>query len=557
MRAPVEGLLLGVAWSDGSALLSPLGDGSRDRHVSRTRHAIQDTPSPSKYPRADPGRGGDPVGRPRRAGGGRARSRRGAARRGHRRRRHGQDRGRRLASSAETLTRARPMGVGGIVLGGVLDKELRDSEAIQRRRREVGGLTGSFGVLLVEGFGKVGIDLQRFAWSAPTPAGWPACSAPMGCCTCTTRSSRRHAAACHGWGSGGSPIAAVPGPAGVPVAEPQDLHDTPPGFRPAWDCFASRMAGWRRSRWRTWRRRCRCRQLRRVSLPSWIDPASFHQPQRGEPRRGALLGPRRPRPGTPPALTGPPGAGNTQLAKGVAQEWRRTGCSSSAPPLLDERVLRPPAPLPRRRASARRAGGGAGGRAAGHEGHRPRALPSSSGRTGSTCWLPQEIGSKIVHRAGSPPTPGRDPCAGRRMAIRVLRPGPPRRRERPGPDRRHPARRPPTCRSRWPIADGTLRRVDGWSAGQRQAHELLPRLARAAAAQTAARLDRRQRAGGRHRSWLVHRAAGGHERGQGTRRRTGPPDRRGRRASPAWLDVRARGGRPRSPAPAPARRTCC
>lgn len=67
-------------------------------------------------------------------------------------------------ASAETLTRARAMGVAGIVLGGVLDKELRDFEAIQRRRREIGGMAGSFGVLLLEGFGKVGIDPQRFAW---------------------------------------------------------------------------------------------------------------------------------------------------------------------------------------------------------------------------------------------------------------------------------------------------------------------------------------------------------------------------------------------------------
>jgi hypothetical protein len=67
-------------------------------------------------------------------------------------------------ASAETLTRARAMGVSGIVLGGVLDKELRDFEVIQRRRREIGGLAGSFGVLLLEGFGKVGIDPQRFAW---------------------------------------------------------------------------------------------------------------------------------------------------------------------------------------------------------------------------------------------------------------------------------------------------------------------------------------------------------------------------------------------------------
>ncbi len=67
-------------------------------------------------------------------------------------------------ASAETLTRARAMGVAGIVLGGVLDKELRDFEAIQRRRREIGGLAGSFGVVMLEGFGKVGIDPQRFAW---------------------------------------------------------------------------------------------------------------------------------------------------------------------------------------------------------------------------------------------------------------------------------------------------------------------------------------------------------------------------------------------------------
>jgi len=67
-------------------------------------------------------------------------------------------------ASAETLTRARAMGVAGIVLGGVLDKELRDFESIQRRRRDAGGMTGSFGILLVEGFGKVGIDQTLFSW---------------------------------------------------------------------------------------------------------------------------------------------------------------------------------------------------------------------------------------------------------------------------------------------------------------------------------------------------------------------------------------------------------
>jgi len=67
-------------------------------------------------------------------------------------------------ASAETLTRARAMGVAGIVLGGILDKELRDFAAIQRRRREIGGLTGSFAVVLLEGYGKVALDAQLFAW---------------------------------------------------------------------------------------------------------------------------------------------------------------------------------------------------------------------------------------------------------------------------------------------------------------------------------------------------------------------------------------------------------
>lgn len=67
-------------------------------------------------------------------------------------------------ASAETLTRARAMGVAGIVLGGILDKELRDFEAIQRRRREIGGMTGSFAVVLLEGYGKVALDGQLFAW---------------------------------------------------------------------------------------------------------------------------------------------------------------------------------------------------------------------------------------------------------------------------------------------------------------------------------------------------------------------------------------------------------
>ena len=67
-------------------------------------------------------------------------------------------------ASAETLTRARAMGVAGIVLGGVLDKELRDFEATQRRRRQTGGDRDDFAILLLEGFGKVGLDPELFDW---------------------------------------------------------------------------------------------------------------------------------------------------------------------------------------------------------------------------------------------------------------------------------------------------------------------------------------------------------------------------------------------------------
>jgi hypothetical protein len=166
VRAPAPGLLLGISASDGSALLAPLGPeepvfghvrgrvrsvepgaitvevpGALVRGVGGTGAAVHGELAVAVH---DPGEelraGAIDVGATGKilVGGSRA--------------------------SAETLTRARAMGVAGIVLGGVLDKELRDFEAIQRRRREVGGLTGAFGVLLLEGFGKVGIDPQRFAW---------------------------------------------------------------------------------------------------------------------------------------------------------------------------------------------------------------------------------------------------------------------------------------------------------------------------------------------------------------------------------------------------------
>jgi len=69
-------------------------------------------------------------------------------------------------ASAETLTRARAIGVAGLVVGGILDKELRDFEATQRRRREVAGSHADLAVVIVEGFGKVGFEAELFAWFA-------------------------------------------------------------------------------------------------------------------------------------------------------------------------------------------------------------------------------------------------------------------------------------------------------------------------------------------------------------------------------------------------------
>jgi hypothetical protein len=69
-------------------------------------------------------------------------------------------------ASGEALTRAKAIGASGIVLGGVLDKELRDFEAAQARRRDVGASHGDFAVVMLEGFGKVALDAALFAWFA-------------------------------------------------------------------------------------------------------------------------------------------------------------------------------------------------------------------------------------------------------------------------------------------------------------------------------------------------------------------------------------------------------
>jgi hypothetical protein len=165
-RTPLAGLLLGIAASDGAAFVAPLGPeeavighvsglvrsveagaivveapGAMLRGVGGTGDAVhgelvvavRESTEELRAAAIDAGATGKIL-----VGGSRA--------------------------SAETLTRARAMGVAGIVLGGVLDKELRDFETIQRRRREVGGQHEPFSVLLLEGYGKVGIDPQLFAW---------------------------------------------------------------------------------------------------------------------------------------------------------------------------------------------------------------------------------------------------------------------------------------------------------------------------------------------------------------------------------------------------------
>ena len=92
--------------------------------------------------------------------------------------------------SSETLSRARAMGVAGIVVGGVLEKELRDFLAAEDRRRAAAVAVGrrnetdgvhdaargvaarrsratastSFGLLVLEGYGRAAIDGALFEW---------------------------------------------------------------------------------------------------------------------------------------------------------------------------------------------------------------------------------------------------------------------------------------------------------------------------------------------------------------------------------------------------------
>lgn len=74
--------------------------------------------------------------------------------------------------SAETLSRARAMGVSGVVVGAAVDRELRDFLAADERRRAASrehgvsrsGAVAPFGVLLLEGYGRAGIPNAIFGW---------------------------------------------------------------------------------------------------------------------------------------------------------------------------------------------------------------------------------------------------------------------------------------------------------------------------------------------------------------------------------------------------------
>jgi hypothetical protein len=67
-------------------------------------------------------------------------------------------------ASAETITRARAVGVAAIVVGGIHARELADFAGLQHRRSLLGTAAPPFSVLALDGFGRAGMDPARFAW---------------------------------------------------------------------------------------------------------------------------------------------------------------------------------------------------------------------------------------------------------------------------------------------------------------------------------------------------------------------------------------------------------
>ena len=76
-------------------------------------------------------------------------------------------------ASAETITRARAVGVAAIVVGGLHARELADFAGLQHRRSLLGTAAPPFAVLALDGYGRAGMDPARFAW-LKAHAGHPA-----------------------------------------------------------------------------------------------------------------------------------------------------------------------------------------------------------------------------------------------------------------------------------------------------------------------------------------------------------------------------------------------
>ena len=67
-------------------------------------------------------------------------------------------------ASAEAITRARAVGVAGIVVGSLHARDLADFTGLQHRRSLLGTSAPPFAVLALDGFGQSSMDPNRFAW---------------------------------------------------------------------------------------------------------------------------------------------------------------------------------------------------------------------------------------------------------------------------------------------------------------------------------------------------------------------------------------------------------
>ncbi len=76
-------------------------------------------------------------------------------------------------ASAESITRARAVGVAAIVVGGLHARELAGFAGLQHRRSLLGTAAPPFAVLALDGYGRAPMDPARFAW-LQAHAGQPA-----------------------------------------------------------------------------------------------------------------------------------------------------------------------------------------------------------------------------------------------------------------------------------------------------------------------------------------------------------------------------------------------